>query len=99
MRFVRSAMVDFQTEEDLKEYVEVHKVFMSSFEKLEQIIIYQTGPTSIQAILIYEDAEALQKDKEKTAKWREEQNFKGVVDTILHQGDCLFDYKRTWYEP
>jgi len=99
MRFVRTAMVDFQTEEDLKGYVAEYKSFTTAIEDLEQVVIYQTGPTSIQAIVICEDDEALQKNIEKTAQWREEQNFKGVVDTILLQGDVLFDYKRTWYEP
>ena len=99
MRVLRTAMVDFQTEEDLKEYVGEYKVFMSSFEHLEQVIVYQTGPTSIQAIVMSEDNEALQKGAERTAEWRERRNFKGVVDTILLQGDVLFDYKRTWYEP
>ena len=99
MRVLRTAMVDFQTEEDLKGYVAEYKSFTTAIEDLEQVVIYQTGPTSIQAIVICEDDEALQKNIEKTAQWREEQNFKGVVDTILHQGDCLFDYKRTWYEP
>ena len=99
MRVVRTAMVDFQTEEDLKGYVAEYKSFTTAIEDLEQVVIYQTGPTSIQAIVICEDDEALQKNIEKTAQWREEQNFKGVVDTILLQGDVLFDYKRTWYEP
>ena len=99
MRVLRTAMVDFQTEEDLKGYVAEYKSFTTAIEDLEQVVIYQTGPTSIQAIVICEDDEALQKNIEKTAKWREEQNFKGVVDTILLQGDVLFDYKRTWYEP
>jgi len=99
MRVLRTAMVDFQTEEDLKGYVAEYKSFTTAIEDLEQVVIYQTGPTSIQAIVICEDDEALQKNIEKTAQWREEQNFKGVVDTILLQGDVLFDYKRTWYEP
>ena len=99
MRVLRTAMVDFQTEQDLKGYVAEYKSFTTAIEDLEQVVIYQTGPTSIQAIVICEDDEALQKNIEKTAQWREEQNFKGVVDTILLQGDVLFDYKRTWYEP
>ena len=99
MRVLRTAMVDFQTEEDLRGYVAEYKSFTTAIEDLEQVVIYQTGPTSIQAIVICEDDEALQKNIEKTAQWREEQNFKGVVDTILLQGDVLFDYKRTWYEP
>ena len=80
-------------------YVAEYNGFTTAIEHLEQVVIYQTGPTSIQAIVICEDDEALQKNIEKTAQWREEQNFKGVVDTILLQGDVLFDYKRTWYEP
>ena len=99
MRVLRTAMVDFQTEEDLKGYVAEYKSFTTAIEDLEQVVIYQTVPTSIQASVICEDDEALQKNIEKTAQWREEQNFKGVVDTILLQGDVLFDYKRTWYEP
>ena len=46
-----------------------------------------------------DNAEALETGAEDLAKWREKQNFKGVVDTILLQGEVLFDYKRTWYEP
>ena len=65
MRVLRTAMVDFQTEEDLKEYVAEYKSFTTAIEHLEQVVIYQTGPTSIQAIVICEDDEALQKNMKK----------------------------------
>ena len=99
MRILRTAMVDFQTEEDLKEYVAKYKGQITTYEHLDQVIIYQTGPTSIQVVAMSDNAEALETGAEDLAKWREKQNFKGVVDTILLQGEVLFDYKRTWYEP
>ena len=99
MRILRTAMVDFQTEEDLKEYVAKYKGQITTYEHLDQVIIYQTGPTSIQVVAMSDDAEALERGAEDLARWKEEQNFKGVVDTILLQGEVLFDYKRTWYEP
>ena len=43
--------------------------------------------------------QVVERGAESLARWKEEQNFKGVVDTILLQGEVLFDYKRTWYEP
>ena len=99
MRILRTAMVDFQTEEDLKEYLATYKGQITTYKYLDQVIIYQTGPTSIQVVAVSDDTEALEKGVEDLAKWREKQNFKGVVDTILLQGEVLFDYKRTWYEP
>ena len=92
-------MVDFQTEEDLKEYLAKYKGQITTYKHLDQVIIYQTGPTSIQVVAMSDDAEALERGAESLARWKEEQNFKGVVDTILLQGEVLFDYKRTWYEP
>ena len=99
MRILRTAMVDFQTEEDLKEYLAKYKGQITTYKHLDQVIIYQTGPTSIQVVAMSDDAEALETGAEDLAKWREKQNFKGVVDTILLQGEVLFDYKRTLYEP
>ena len=99
MRILRTAMVDFQSEEDLKEYVAKYKGQITTYKHLNKVIIYQTGPTSIQVVAMSDDSEALETGAEDLAKWREKQNFKGVVDTILLQGEVLFDYKRTWYEP
>ena len=43
--------------------------------------------------------EELDRGAEDLAIQKAEQNFKGVIDTILFQGEVLFDYKCTWYEP
>ena len=99
MRILRTAMVDFQSEEDLKEYVAKYKGQITTYKHLDQVIIYQTGPTSIQVVAMSDDSEALETGAEDLAKWREKQNFKGIVVTILLQGEVLLDYKRTWYEP
>lgn len=44
-------------------------------------------------------AEALERGAEDLAKWKQERKFKGAVDTIPLQGEVLFGFKRTWYEP
>ena len=99
MRFLRTAMVGFQTEEDLGEYVAKYKGHITTYKHLKQVIIYRADPTTIQDVAMSDDAGALKTGAEDLAKWREKQNFKGVADTIPLQGEVLFDYKRTCYEP
>ena len=72
MRILRTAMVDFQTEEDLKEYLAKYMGQITTHKHLDQVIIYQTGPTSIQVVAMSDDAEALERGAEDLAKWKEE---------------------------
>ena len=76
-----------------------YKGYITNYKDLEQVIIYQTGPTSTQVVTMGDDAEALETGAGDLAKLHERQNFTGVVDTILLHGKVLFGYKRTWYEP
>ena len=92
-------MIDFQTEEDLRENVVQCEGDITNHKHLKKVIIYQTGPTSIKFVTMSDDAEALETGPEDLAKMRKKQNFTGVVDIIVLQGDVLLDYKRILYEP
>ena len=90
-REFRQAMVNFATDIDLQRYKEkyvndVPKVlpFMS------ELIVLQPSELSLQVSAIFESIEDVNKSVHLMNKWREDNNFVGVIDTITLEGDVLF---------
>ena len=53
----------------------------------------RTSPTSVQMIVTADTDELVSLKTNEMEKWREENKFEGVIDTMLLQGDVLFNYK------
>ena len=90
-REFRQAMVNFATDIDLQRYKakyvnDVPKVlpFMT------ELIVVQPSELSLQVLAIFESIEDVNKSVQLMNKWREENNFVGVIDTITLEGDVLF---------
>ncbi len=90
----RTAMVNFDNEENLKTYV---KKYIKDLPKinpyLSEIIVNRTSPTSVQIIVTADTDELVSLKTKEMEKWREDNKFEGVIDTMLLQGDVLFNYK------
>ena len=90
-REFRQAMVNFATDIDLQRYKEkyVHDV-PKVLPFMTELIVVQPSGLSLQVLAIFESIEEVNKSVQLMNKWREDNNFVGVIDTITLEGDVLF---------
>ncbi len=90
-REFRQAMVNFATDIDLQRYKEkyVHDI-PKVLPFMTELIVVQPSELSLQVLAIFESIEDVNKSVQLMNKWREDNNFVGVIDTITLEGDVLF---------
>ena len=90
-REFRQAMVNFATDIDLQRYKEK---YVNDVPKIlpfmTELIVVQPSELSLQVLAIFESIEDVNKSVKLMNKWREDNNFVGVIDTITLEGDVLF---------
>ena len=90
-REFRQAMVNFATDIDLQRYKEK---YVNDVPKvlpfMTELIVVQPSELSLQVLAIFESIEDVNKSVQLVNKWREDNNFVGVLDTITLEGDVLF---------
>ena len=84
-------MVNFATDIDLQRYKEkyVHDV-PKVLPFMTELIVVQPSELSLQLLAIFESIEDVNKSVQLMNKWREDNNFVGVIDTITLERDVLF---------
>ena len=90
-REFRQAMVNFATDIDLQRYKEkyVHDV-PKVLPFMTELIVVQPSELSLQVLAIFESIKDVNKSVQLMNKWRDDNNFVGVIDTITLEGDVLF---------
>ena len=90
-REFRQAMVNFATDIDLQRYKEK---YVNDVPKvlpfMTELIVVQPSELSLQVLAVFESTEDVNKSVQLMNKWREDNNFVGVIDTITLEGDVLF---------
>ena len=90
-REFRQAMVNFATDIDLQRYKEK---YVNDVPKvlpfMTELIVVQPSELSLQVLAIFESFDDVNKSVQLMNKWREDNNFVGVLDTITLEGDVLF---------
>ena len=90
-REFRQAMVNFATDIDLQRYKEK---YVNDVPKvlpfMTELIVVQPSELSLQVLAVFESIEDVNKSVQLMNKWREDNNFVGVIDTITLEGDVLF---------
>ena len=90
-REFRQAMVNFATDIDLQRYKEK---YVNDVPKvlpfMTELIVVQPSELSLQVLAVFESIEDVNKSVYLMNKWREDNNFVGVIDTITLEGDVLF---------
>ena len=90
-REFRQAMINFSMDIDLQRYKEkyLHEI-PKLLPFMTELIVVQPSNLSLQVLAVFESVEDVNKSVELMSKWREENKFVGVVDTITLEGDVLF---------
>ena len=57
---------------------------------MTELIVVQPSELSLQVLAIFESIQDVNKSVQLMNKWREDNNFVGVIDTITLEGDVLF---------
>ena len=90
-REFRQAMVNFATDIDLQRYKEK---YVNDVPKvlpfMTELIVVQPSELSLQVLAVFESIDDVNKSVQLMSKWREDNNFVGVLDTITLEGDVLF---------